>query len=112
MSAPETVASNKKQSLLHRNSSQLLQHASKFGLRRSVTTKKASTSPQIQPRTSTSSVSFSSSTNTNNKRYLQRKKPEDIPSIPYITLKSTTEHILSSSSNNQFGTSPPTKMSG
>ncbi|GAA5816202.1 hypothetical protein MFLAVUS_009728 [Mucor flavus] len=46
-------------SLLQRNSSQLLQHASKFSLRRSLTTK-VSTSPQIQqqPRPS---VSFSSS---------------------------------------------------
>lgn len=116
MSLPESVTNNKNQNLIHRNS-QLLQRAAKFGLRRSVTTK-LSTSPQIQPRPSTS-VSFSSSTNTNNKRYQQQTKQQDdiIPSVPYInfTAKSTTENILSSSSNHQLDTSPPTnnhKMSG
>jgi hypothetical protein len=99
MSLPETVMGNKKQSLLHRNSSQLLQHAAKFGLRRSVTTKVSTSPQQIQPRPSTS-VSFSSSTNTNNKRYQQRKKQDD--TVPYIdfTSKSITENILSSASNN------------
>lgn len=65
-----------------RNTSQLLQHASKFGLKRSLTTK-VPTSPQIQPRLS---VSFSSSptrSNSMNQPSLQLK--EYMPPPPFST---------------------------
>lgn len=74
----ETIQAAKKPSLLQRNSSQLLQHASKFSLRRSLTTK-VSTSPPIQhqPRPS---VSFSSASPS-----YHHPSREYIPPPPFLT---------------------------
>lgn len=83
MSLQSPTDLSRKPSLLQRNSSQLLQHASKFSLRRSLTTK-VSTSPQIQqqPRPS---VSFSSSSALPNYKSMAPTLPlnEYIPPPPF-----------------------------
>jgi hypothetical protein len=75
--------------LLQRNSSQLLQHATRIsGLRRSLTTK-VSTSPQVQrPRTSTSTHSSSHYKKSTNQQTLQLKE--------YIPPPPLTDDIFSS----------------
>lgn len=82
----EGEKSSKASSLLQRNSSQLLQHATRLGgLRRSRTTK-VSTSPQILSQRPRPSISFSSSANSKNKMKYQQQQPlqlkEYIPPPP------------------------------
>lgn len=64
----------RKPSLLQRNSSQLLQHASKFSLKRSLTTK-VSSSPTLQPRPRPS-ISFSANTHSSHGRNSTRALQE------------------------------------
>jgi hypothetical protein len=111
MSLPQTITTTKKlnekkPSILQRNSSQLLQHAtSKLGLRRSLTTSRAQQQQQhVQPRPSSSSVLFTTHTNLTNSSS-SRRNVKDIPQPSNFTSDSVTNQILSSYTSTT--TSPP-----
>lgn len=99
----------RKPSLLQRNSSQLLQHASKFSLKRSLTTKVAS-SPVLQHRPRPS-ISFSTNTHSGHGRsntralHEQQRQQAQLQLKEYIPpplLEDTTNQIKPTSGKKKY----------
>lgn len=79
----QSTTETKKPSLLQRNSSQLLHHASKLsGLKRSLTTKASTNTPlQHKPRPS---ISFSSTTSSNERMRFNEQRQAQLQLKEYI----------------------------